>query len=134
MRFLFRPRFPRTTGAPTWAIPAMGILLVAFFVWIVAVWWQRRRLESGTRDRAMEGCVARLGDEAACRDHLAAYAEDCFHMNFFTGTRSRGVPEHVDDAGYLDCVVLGADDWLAQRKSRNDAAARERAVDLRPPR
>jgi hypothetical protein len=103
---------------------AAGILLVLVVGAVLRDRWQRRTMGAAARAWAMPGCVARLGDEATCQDHFAAYHDDCARLNYRTG---KGVTPGITEPRYLDCIVLGVDDWIADNKSKREAADRERA-------
>jgi len=119
----------REPGAPAPRLTMLlGVMLVGVTVLVLRNWWQRRALGEAARAQAMPGCIARLGDEATCRDHLAANDEDCARLTFRGGgMRGSPGPARIEPVAYLDCIVLGVDGWVAQNKRKHDEADLQRA-------
>ena len=88
---------------------------VVFFTWMTYAWWQRRALGAGGED--------------ACRDHLARYHEDCARLaaRGGAGRISSGPKPWIDQEAYLECVVLGADEWVRENGRRGAQQERQRA-------
>jgi hypothetical protein len=108
-----------------WALLAAGTLgLVAL---LMSAWWQRRELEARASATALPACTEKLGEEA-CREHLRLYGEDCARLNLHAGKRGGNYPQpaYVNQGEYLECVVLGVDEWVAQN-GRSQNAPRDRA-------
>lgn len=111
---------------PAW-IPITVIAAVLFFAGL-ALWdWRERRLMvSKAREQAMPGCVADLGSEEVCRAQFERFQEDCARLNLGRGGRYTRGPTRVDPYGYLRCVELGVDAWVAENGRKREEAARRR--------
>ena len=84
------------------------------------------------RDAALPGCTQRLANETTCRDHLVRFHEDCARLTRRHPGRYSGGAEVPDPSSYLDCVVLGVDDWVADNGRKTAAAAEQRRLDSSP--
>jgi hypothetical protein len=121
-----------TTMTSRWVPRALIAFVAVFTVWILWVWFQNRAMENAAREQAMPACMARLGDEATCRDHVAAYHDDCVHYAHVRPGRYEHKQERIDMDKYVDCIVLGVDGWFAQAKQKRQDAERERLKDQYP--
>ena len=106
---------------------AVGIALSAAFL---NAWWQRRTLGNEARARALPACAERLGGEDACREQMARYHDDCARLTFHDSRGQRSLnpgPARIDQDAYLECVVLGVDEWVAENARQRERADAERA-------
>jgi hypothetical protein len=117
---------------PTWipvVVIAAALLFAGFTLWD---WRERRATASRARDQAMPTCVADLGSEDVCRARFDQFHEDCARLNKARSGRSSPASARIDPYGYLRCVELGVDAWVAENGRQQDAAGRQRAHDLQP--
>jgi hypothetical protein len=95
---------------------------------LLRAWWQRREMTAQAAAIALPACTEKLGDEA-CREHLRRHGEDCARLNLHVGKRGGNTPQpaYVNQASYLECVVLGVDEWVAQNGRNQEPGTGDRA-------
>src|SRR5690349_1552542 len=108
---------------PPW-IPVAVIAAALFFAGLLLWDWRERRLmASKAREQAVPGCVTDLGSEEVCRAHFEQFHEDCARLNGVGhGGRGSRAPTRIDPYGYLRCVELGVDAWVAENGQKREGA------------
>jgi hypothetical protein len=109
-------------GVPARSLVAGVALAIGLGAWFTVAWWNRRAMFVEARERAQLACTAKLGEDA-CSEHLALYHDDCARLTYHQGgNRSlHGQKSFVDQAAYLECVVLGVDGWVEGNRVRKEA-------------
>jgi hypothetical protein len=118
-------------GVPARSVVAGIALAVGLTAFFMVAWWNRRAMFIDARERAQPACAEKLGEDA-CRAHLAQYHDDCARLTYHQGgNRSlHGPKSFVDQAAYLECVVLGVDGWVEGNRVRKEAEDRARTTPI----
>ena len=91
------------------------------------IWWHRASEDRKAQADAMPGCIEKLGSREVCERHMSEHHRECFAANFKGGGRF-SQSRSFDQAGYLDCIVVGAEPWeAARRQAREQIRRGERA-------
>jgi hypothetical protein len=93
-------------------IAALAVAGIGFVVWLEVSSQDRE-----ARNNAMPGCIAKLGSEAACKEHMSQFHRVCFNYN--NKPAGRYTPRIFEAQGYLDCIVEGPDAWNARVQAEN---------------
>jgi hypothetical protein len=87
-------------------------------------WWRSYTQDREAKRGAMPGCIARLGSKDACDQRFDDYHRQCFA--YTNKPAGKFTPREFNAAAYLDCIVVGPEDWA---RTGRDARARERRRD-----
>lgn len=70
----------------------------------------------------LQTCEARRA-KSECVVLVRSHHDECFSVT--NHPRSRFSPPHFDAQGYDECIMLGKDGWLENRRARRQAGVRE---------
>jgi hypothetical protein len=110
-----------------WVLGLALVIGLGMMGWVVYGFWKHRAEDAELRASVLVECAARLGGEAACREHLAKSHDDCARLTRTRPGRYSGGTDSPNRDAYLSCVVLGVDEWVAENGRKKQAEARDRA-------
>lgn len=108
-------------------VRTLVVTLVVLSCAMAFVWWRSYSQDREARRNAMPGCVARLGSVEACEAHFDEHHRQCF--NYTNKPAGKFTPRQFDTAGYLDCIVQGAEPWAAAGRAAKAAQRRRDQAD-----
>ncbi|MFC1854044.1 hypothetical protein ACFL27_28000 [candidate division CSSED10-310 bacterium] len=93
----------------------LWILIVFFCALCIYSYFQEQDKASKEKEIALAKCQEN-DTESSCQEKIEAHHDKCFNFNYKPA--SRGSPAQFNRAQYYQCLMMGPEEWLQDRKKQ----------------